>query len=107
VAGRPGSGRPGVGTEEYLAPEQHTGAGLAPATDVWGWGLTMVEALTGDLPPVDGPALPDRLHRRLTAPRGERVPPTLATLLRGTLDPDPAGRPSWDDVDAVTGALLD
>ena len=107
VAGRPGSGRPGVGTEEYLAPEQRTGVGLATATDVWGWGLTMVEALTGDLPPDDGPALPARLHRRPTAPRGERVPPELAALLRGTLAPDPAGRPTWDDVDAVTGALLD
>jgi len=67
----------------------------------------MVEALTGDLPPDDGPALPARLHRRPTASRGERVPPELAALLRGTLAPDPAGRPTWDDVDAVTGALLD
>ncbi|MFF2807032.1 protein kinase [Streptomyces sp. NPDC058000] len=34
----------------YLAPEQARGAMLTPAADVWGIGITLYEAATGDAP---------------------------------------------------------
>jgi len=50
LVGRPGEGRPGAGTRGYLAPEQAVGRGLSSATDVWGIGVTLIEALTGTMP---------------------------------------------------------
>ncbi|WP_445257526.1 serine/threonine-protein kinase [Nocardioides aurantiacus] len=106
LAGRPGEGRPGAGTRGYLAPEQARGAGLAPATDVWGLGVTLVEALTTELPHGDEATWDSRPRRRLLhrrAPRPPRLPAGLVPdgvrdLLLGCLDPDPGARPTLRDV---------
>ncbi|MFD0275636.1 serine/threonine-protein kinase [Kitasatospora sp. NPDC127111] len=50
IARPPGQGRAGVGTFCYLAPEQARGGTLTPAADVWGIGITLYEAATGDVP---------------------------------------------------------
>ncbi|HEY5833827.1 serine/threonine-protein kinase [Streptomyces sp.] len=48
IARPPGPAPPGLGTFCYLAPEQASGGPLAPAADVWGIGVTLYEAATGD-----------------------------------------------------------
>jgi serine/threonine protein kinase len=40
----------GAGTYDYLAPEQARGDNVSAATDVWGIGITLYEALTGTVP---------------------------------------------------------
>ncbi|MFF0163877.1 serine/threonine-protein kinase [Streptomyces sp. NPDC005263] len=56
VARPPGPADAGVGTPCYLAPEQALGGCLTAAADVWGVGITLYEAATGDLPfPEDVP----------------------------------------------------
>ncbi len=70
LAGRPGGGRPGAGTRGYLAPEQATGRGLSTATDVWGLGMTLVDALARTAPYGDEATWESRrrwpvLHRRM------------------------------------------
>lgn len=76
LAGRIGEdGRPGAGTPGYLAPEQATGLGLGPHTDVYGLGITLWEALSGDLArgedPWDRPEGRRALaHRPIRRPRG-------------------------------------
>ncbi|MFJ8780971.1 serine/threonine-protein kinase [Streptomyces sp. NPDC102476] len=50
VARPPGPAPAGIGTPCYLAPEQARGTGLSAAADVWGVGITLYEAATGDLP---------------------------------------------------------
>jgi eukaryotic-like serine/threonine-protein kinase len=48
VARPPGPAPAGVGTPDYMAPEQARGADLGPAADVWGVGVVLFEAATGE-----------------------------------------------------------
>lgn len=63
VARAPGPAPPGVGTFSYLAPEQARGGVLTPAADVWGIGVTMYEAATGDIPFDSGETCGESAHR--------------------------------------------
>jgi serine/threonine protein kinase len=112
LVGRPGEGRPGAGTRGYLAPEQAVGRDLSAATDVWGLGVTLVEALTGTMVHGDEATWDSRrripvLHRRAPGLPASwpGVPPAYAALLRGCLARDPADRPSLAEVRAVLATL--
>lgn len=114
LAGRPGAGRAGAGTRGYLAPEQARGRDLTAATDVWGLGVTLIEAFTDDVPYGDeatwdtGRRWP-LVHRRMpTVPGGlDVVPPEVRDLLAACVDLDPAARPRLVDVRAVLVGLVD
>ena len=86
-----------VGTDVYMAPEQcdpERFGEIGPASDVWGLGVTVHEAFTGELPyPRPSPELP---HPQLTCePRAaDGVPPALAGPLLSCLEPQPADRPT-------------
>ncbi len=99
----------GVGTAAYMAPEQIDPAragSIGPASDVFGLGATLHEALTGR------PAFPSshaerhpqlRLERPVLPPK---TPPVLAALVSAALEPDPAARPTagniHDELDELT-----
>lgn len=107
LAGRPGDGRPGAGTRGYLAPEQARGTGLCAATDVWGLGATLLEALSGEVPFGDEGTWDSRrrwpvVHRAMPrAPFGlAHVPIEVHSLLLACVDLDPASRPGLDAVRA-------
>lgn len=59
VARPPGPAPPGIGTFCYLAPEQARGGVLTAAADVWGIGITLYEAATGDVPFDEGETCDD------------------------------------------------
>jgi serine/threonine protein kinase len=87
-----------VGTDAYMAPEQcdpERFAEIGPASDVWGLGVTVHEALTGKLPypwPREGLRHPQLTHPpRLAA--GHRPPP-LDEMLMSCLEPHPGDRPT-------------
>jgi eukaryotic-like serine/threonine-protein kinase len=97
IASPPGPGRRGVGTRQYMAPEQERGDVLTEATDVYGVGATLHEAATG-IRERNGSV---RTHR----PRLQRE---IADAIDAALDPDPACRPAVRDLtDALDGALGD
>jgi serine/threonine protein kinase len=126
VARPPGPAPSGLGTFAYLAPEQARGGTLTPAADVWGLGITMYEAATGDVPfdigetygsgyvevlprteetdrddwypQLEERAAPVGTHRHL--PRG------LRTVIDRCLEPDPDARPTVAELAASLDALL-
>jgi serine/threonine protein kinase len=78
VARPPGRAEPGIGTWQYMSPEQVEGGELGPAADVWGIGATLWEVAN---------------HRRY--PDGDRVlPAALEAALVGCLVIEPERRPS-------------
>jgi serine/threonine protein kinase len=112
LAGRPGTGRPGAGTRGYLAPEQATGRGLSPATDVWGLGMTLVDALARTAPYGDEATWESRrrwplVHRRMpTVPDGvDKLPEEVRELLTACVSLDPAARPSLGQVRSALESL--
>ena len=102
LVSRPGQGRRHAGTDGYLAPEQAAGVGLSPASDVFGLGITLGEALTGELAHGEegrwrrGTA--SRATTRLFRRRLSQVPAPMAELVEACVHPDPALRPSLEHV---------
>jgi len=114
LVGRPGEGRPGAGTRGYLAPEQALGRDLSAATDVWGLGVTLIEALTGTMVHGDEATWDSRrrlrfVHRREPAApeRLHDLPDAYDELLQGCLARAPGDRPTLDQVRTVLMSLLD
>ncbi len=86
LARPPGRYEPGVGTWCYLSPEQEAGEAVGPPADVWGLGMVLYEAATGDA--VEG---------RPPSARG-RAADALAAVIDACLEPVPAARPPLDEV---------
>ena len=112
LAGRPGSGRPGAGTRGYLAPEQATGRGLSAATDVWGLGMTLIDALARTAPYGDEATWESRrrwplVHRRMPlVPEGlDEVPEEVRDLVAACVSLDPAARPLLEQVHSALEPL--
>jgi serine/threonine protein kinase len=87
-----------LGTPGYLAPELLLGDQPTPAVDVHGWASTLVFAATGASPYGRGHtmAILDRTRRGEFTLDG--VPAGLKPLLGAALAPDPAARPSTQEV---------
>jgi len=66
---------------------------LSPASDIWGLGITMVEALTQGLP-----VWPD--ERSETASLPATLPPTFVDIVQRCLSHNPASRPTATDLEA-------
>jgi serine/threonine protein kinase len=104
---RAGSLHRPIGTDAYMAPEQCDGSAgeLSTATDVWGLGVTVYEAVAGRLPYPRGDADAAGAERfpQLEHPVGplpKDVPKALADPLIACLAARPEDRPSAADVAA-------
>jgi serine/threonine protein kinase len=120
VARAPGPAPSGVGTFAYLAPEQARGGTLRAAADVWGIGITLYEAATGQVPFDCGETMTSssyvatgeddwypQLEARAPLVRTRRhLPPVLAAAIDRCLEPDPADRPTITQLaDTLEGLL--
>lgn len=85
-------------TPAYCSPEQRRGDALTRATDIWSWGLCVLEMLVGRIFWRMGTEAPQALRHLLsevaTAARVPRVPPPLANLLGRCFNLDPGARPA-------------
>jgi eukaryotic-like serine/threonine-protein kinase len=103
----------GIGTPEYMAPEQVYGADPTPRFDVYAIGVLTYEALTGGLPFTgDTPSV--ILQRKATTPappiadQRAEIPPALAKLVDQCLALDPDDRPGTaDEIARVLEAFVD
>ena len=97
-----------MGTPHYMSPEQATGEGVGPSTDVWALGCVLYEMLVGE-PPYTGSSPQAILGRIITgeAPSAsaERrsVPPGVEAAIRKSLEKLPADR--FTGADAFAKAL--
>ena len=108
IAQRPGRGRRGVGTRQYMSPEQAAGGRVSSASDVWAIGVILFEAATKQCPfeALDGRRY-DQLERRADPIRAHRrLPRAVSTLVDACLDLDPAQRPAVDDLLTVLARQL-
>jgi eukaryotic-like serine/threonine-protein kinase len=98
-----------IGTANYMAPEQCDVARfgeLSPATDVFGLGATLYEALSGTVPfQADGDPFPQLRRSPIRLPR--QVPDRLAALVLACLAPAPADRPTLDELTATLESFVD
>ncbi|MFF0338719.1 serine/threonine-protein kinase [Kribbella sp. NPDC004875] len=87
-----------IGTPGYLSPEQITGSGIGPASDVFALGAVLVFAASGRGPFATGnPA--SLLHRIVNEqPNIPPLPGPLYDVVRRCLARDPAQRPTPADV---------
>lgn len=92
-----------VGTPAYMAPEQCRRESLTPATDLFGLGATLYEALTAMQPFSEGDESGALLETRYPQLREEplplcelrpEIPRALADVIRRCLAIDPADRPA-------------
>lgn len=104
-----------IGTDPYMAPEQADPARfdeLGPPADVWGLGVTLFEAITGELPfeRPGGESLPpgERFPQisAAPAPLPRDLPPAVAELVLATLEKSPANRPVAGEVAAALEPLV-
>jgi serine/threonine protein kinase len=100
-----------IGTDAYMAPEQcdprgHKGMGAA--ADAWGWGVTMYEALTGELPFPAGSDSDERFPQLHLDPRpiSKPMPPALMNALNGCLERRPEDRPTPAEIAAMLEPLI-
>ena len=93
-----------IGTDAYMAPEQcepNLVGPMGPQSDVWGWAVTMHEALTGALPfPKVGAEDADRFPQLYLdpAPLDDDIPDVLADLVMSGLQKRPEDRPTQRDI---------
>jgi len=97
-----------LGTSNYIAPEQATGAHVGEASDVYSLGVVLFELLTGAVP-FEGDNFVAIAMRHINEPAPDvrafrrDVPPSVAAIVARALEKDPARR--FPSMDAFASAL--
>jgi serine/threonine protein kinase/tetratricopeptide (TPR) repeat protein len=94
-------------TPAYRSPEQAAGQRLSRRTDIWSWGLTVLETFTGEVTWLDGQAAADVLEMYLATgpsdPTLPEMPVGLADVLRRCFRLDPGER--WQTLAEAADAV--
>jgi serine/threonine protein kinase len=109
IARPPGTGHRGVGTRQFLAPEQARGDLVTEATDVWGIGGVLFHAATGRTPfdAVERGRYEQLERRAHSVRRYRRLPDAFTGVVDACLDPDPVRRPRVGDLRPAFTCFVD
>ena len=85
-----------MGTVQYLAPEQATGKGSTPSTDIYSLGIVAYEALAGKRPFTGATQMDIAMSQINDAPPPlpEEIDPRIRELIMQCLEKKPAARPA-------------
>ena len=85
-----------MGTVQYLAPEQATGKGSTPSTDIYSLGIVAYEALAGKRPFTGATQMDIAMSQINDAPppMPEEIDPRIRELIMQCLEKKPAARPA-------------
>jgi serine/threonine protein kinase len=115
-AAEAGAMRRPVGTDPYMAPEQCDPDALGPVgppADVFGLGVTLYRAGTGERPFSRAPEDPKRPEDRWPqlvedpAPPNDRLPPAVAEPIMACLAAEPSQRPQPAEIAAALERVLE
>jgi serine/threonine protein kinase len=95
LARRPGRGQAGAGSIPYMAPEQARGGRVDAATDVWGIGAVLYEAVSGRRPfeGLNGTRYPQLEHDPPSVSALRRLPAAFSAAIDSCLRRSPGDRP--------------
>jgi serine/threonine protein kinase len=98
-----------VGTDAYMAPEQcdpNAEVTVGSEADIWGLGVTLYEAVSGELPfpPTDDDRWPQLKMK--VPPLPGNVPPSLAQMISECLHRQPHSRPTARELAAALEPLV-
>ena len=95
-------------TPAYASPEQVSGARLSRHTDVWSWGVSLLEMLVGEVVWHSGVAVAGALDSLTDEDNGpelaERLSPQIVAVLRRCFEPVPHER--WNSLKEAADALI-
>ncbi len=98
----------GAYTRAYCSPEQAAGLKLSIKTDIWSWGVSILEMFCGGVRWMAGQAAASALENYLVndpEPGLPKIPDGMVNLLRQCFRNDPAERPT--DMKAIASHLLE
>jgi eukaryotic-like serine/threonine-protein kinase len=95
-----------VGTAAYLSPEQARGAAMGTASDIYSFGLVLLECIKGavEYPGSAVESAVGRLHRAPVVP--DSIPAEWAQLIRAMTALDPLDRPAASTLEAALRQAL-
>ena len=94
-----------IGTANYLSPEQASGAGATPASDIYALGIVLLEAVTGTRA-FEGTTAESLAARLVASPAlPSSLDPDWASLLGWMTAREPSDRPNAAEVAAATREL--
>ena len=99
----------GMMTRAYASPEQASGAGLSRHTDVWSWGVSLLEMIIGEVLWHSGVAVASLLDSLTdesdeNTVLAERLKPEIVAILRQCFEPVPHER--WNTLKEAADALI-
>ncbi|MBF0518657.1 MAG: protein kinase [Nitrospirae bacterium] len=90
-------------TQAYCSPEQASKRPLTRKTDIWSWGISVLEMFTGGVDWIHGQLAPHALDKYIREDNRIKIPDSLADLLKHCFKENPSDRP--EDMGTISETL--